>query len=180
MASPGANQYLISPMSASFVNYHLRTSDVAAVVRAAEQFISSRAYVSPATNGWITMYDETSDGQNPAEIDRLSHELSLTLHAPLLAFLVDDSSLFAYYLFDDQGCLIDEYNSAPTMFGQLAAADSLQRFAGQPVLLEQYCQPGVNLEALHQVLSEGRTTSEGGFASTVPAEERARQLAVLL
>lgn len=167
-------------MGASFVNYQLRTSDARAVVQAAQERVAARAYVSPAHNGWVTLFDETSDAQGPSEIDRLSHGLSLALHVPLLAFLVDDSSLFAYYLFDDEGCLIDEYNSAPALFGQPGSPDVHQRFAGQPVLLEQYCRPGVDLVALHHALSDGRTGVEGGFACTVPAEERVRQLAVLL
>jgi hypothetical protein len=167
-------------MGASFVNYHLRIADTAAVVHAAQERISGRAYISPARNGWVTLYDETSDAQDPAEIDRLSHDLSLALHVPLLAFLVEDSSLFAYYLFDDEGCLIDEYNSAPAMFGSPGSPDIHQRFAGQPVLLEQYCRPGVDLLELHHVLSDGRNTVDGGFGGAVPAEERVRELATLL
>jgi len=168
-------------MGASFVNYHLRTSDADAVVHAAQERVAMRAYVSPAHHdGWVTLYDETSDTLGPSEVDRLSHDLSLALHVPLLAFLVDDSSLFAYYLFDDEGCLIDEYNSAPAMFAMPGSPDVHQRFAGQPVLLEQYCRPGADLVELHQTLSAGRNSVEGGFACTVPAEERVRQLAVLL
>src|SRR3954451_20578894 len=107
-------------MGASFVNFHLRTADEAAVVHACEELVSTYALISPPKGDWVTVYDESSDGQDPGEIDRLAHDLSLTLHAPLLAFLVHDSSLFVYYLFDEEGCLIDEYNSAPEHYGEEA------------------------------------------------------------
>jgi hypothetical protein len=166
-------------MAVSLVNYHLRTADSAAVFVAVEQLITRRAYVSPADNGWVTVYEELSDSQDPAVLDQLAHDLSLNLHVPLLVFLVQDSNLFVYYLFDEEGCLLDEYNSAPDYFGQ-TTEEARQRFAGQPVLLLPHCQAGTTKADVEHVLRAGRTPLEGGFASTLTAEERLRQLSVLL
>ncbi len=167
-------------MAASFVNYHLHTADAAAVARVAEEIITAQAFVSPSVNGWVTVFDETSDSQDPLEIDRLAHEFSEKLHVPLMVFMVINRAVFVYYLFDEEGCLIDEYNSAPEYFGGEVSDEIRERFAGRPIILEPLCRPGTAKADIEKVLGQARLRAEGGFASAVPADERLRQLAVLL
>jgi hypothetical protein len=167
-------------MAASFVNYQLRTNDTDAVVRALEQIIASSAFVSSPKDGWVTIYDEASDAQDQAEIDRVAHDLSLQLHAPLLTFLVHNSNLLVYYLFDDEGCLIDEFNSAPEYFGQIVSEEARARFGGQAIALQPYCKQGISQAEIETVLRSARGATEGGFALTVPAEQRLARLAALL
>jgi hypothetical protein len=167
-------------MGDSYVNYQIRTTDPAAVVAVAEQYISARALVSPERNGWVTIYDETSDQPDQAEIDRLAHDLSLALRAPLFVFFVHDSVLLAYFLFDEEGCLIDEFNSAPDYFGDIASDEARQRLAGNPISLEPYCKSGTSRADIEAVLNYARAPREGGFATSIPADQRLRHLAAVL
>jgi len=177
---PAAGGILTGNMGASYVNYQIRSNDPAAVIAAVEQFITTQALVSPERNGWVTVYDEASDRPDQAEIDRLAHDLSLALHAPLFTFFVHDSALVVYFLFDEEGCLIDEFNSAPDYFGQVVSEEAKLRLAGSPISLEPYCKPGTNRADIDAVLKYARAPLEGGFATAVPAEQRLRHLTALL
>ena len=66
-------------MASTFVNYHLRCTNASRVARIAEEIITTRAFVSPATDGWITVCDETSQSLDPIELDRLAMEFSRRL-----------------------------------------------------------------------------------------------------
>jgi hypothetical protein len=166
-------------MSASFVNYQIKAEDQAAVVAAASELVNGRAYISPSKTGWVTMYDENSEIQDAYEIGRLGSELSARLGTVVIAFLVQESSLFVYYLFDN-GDLLDEYNSAPPPASADAEPDQKIRFTGRPEILLQYCAPGTNRSDLEIPLLRGDTLVEGGFASSVNAEERLHPLAAAL
>jgi len=120
-------------MGLFFVNYHLKTTDNQAVETHLQELVSRRACVSPPKHGWVTVFDEASDSHDSAEIDRLARELSHRLQTVLIAFVVHDSQVFAYYLFD-QGDLIDEYNSAPDYLSHDLPEEARLRLAGQPAV----------------------------------------------
>jgi hypothetical protein len=145
-------------MGAFFTNYHLRCTDPAAVAESAKDLIATRAYVSPAKDGWITLYDETSESQDTAEITRLGRELSLRLNTALFAFLIHDSDVFVYYLFD-RGELIDEYNSDPAYFSGAVTEETRHRLAGQPPTVLKYCPAGTTLLEVESAMGWTQSSS---------------------
>jgi hypothetical protein len=166
-------------MGAFFVNYQIKSTDQAKVVTAASELVQARAYVSPPKTGWVTLYDEASDQQDAYEIGRLGSELSAKLETVVFAFIVNDSDMFVYYLFDN-GDLLDEYNSNPPPTSAAADADQQIRFAGRSEILINYCVPGTSRGDLEVILQRGESLAEGGFASSVYAEERLHPLASAL
>ncbi len=166
-------------MPASYVNYHVRSTDAAGVAAALRGLVRGRAYVAPAVDGWVTLYDEVSERQDAYEIGRLAGELSAVLATAVLAFVVADEVLFVYYLFD-AGDLLDEYNSDPPPAAEAAPVDPTTWFTGRPEMLVRYCPPGTSASGLAGLLGRAETRHEGGFASAVHAEQRLRPLAAAL
>ena len=163
-------------MSASYVNYHVRSADPAAVAAAVAALAQGRAYVTPAADGWVTLYDQVSERQDAYEIGRLAGELSAKLATAVLALVVAEGTLFVYYLFDG-GDLLDEYNSDPPPAAAAAGVDPAAWFAGRPDVLARYGPPGTDPRVLAAVLTRADTRHESGFASAVHAEQRLRPLA---
>jgi hypothetical protein len=166
-------------MGAFFVNYQIRCDDQAKVLTAIGELAQGRAYISPPKYGWVTVYDEISENQDAYEIGRLGSELSTKLETVVFAFLVNDSTMFVYYLFDN-GDLLDEYNSNPPPNHEHAEADQQVRFAGRPDILMNYCVPGTNRSDIEAALLRAESLVEGGFATSVHAEERLQALATAL
>jgi hypothetical protein len=166
-------------MGVSFVNYQIRSNDQAAVVAAAGQLVQGRAFISPPLNNWVTLYDEASETQDAHEIGRVGSDLSTLLGSVVFAFIVSDSTLLVYYLFDN-GDLLDEFHSTPVPTSEHADADQRFRFAGRPEILLNYCVPGTSRSDLEIPLMRSEALVEGGFASTVYAEERLHPLVKLL
>jgi hypothetical protein len=73
-----------------------------------------QAYVSPATNGCVIVFDRISD-EDEGALCELASNLSEEFRCPALAALVHDGDLFLYWLYE-AGRLVDEYNSAPAYF----------------------------------------------------------------
>jgi hypothetical protein len=165
-------------MAASFVNFHVKSEDAAAVARAAREIVYRRAMVSPSTNGWVTVCDETCESQETNEIDRLAREFSGRLQTALFTFLVPDYHVFAYYLFRE-GDLIDEYNSTPEQFGPIEE-EALDRLAGKPSMVLRYCHNGATAADVKAILVRSQSGLTGGFGSSASALDRAHQLAGLL
>jgi hypothetical protein len=166
-------------MGAFFVNYQIRSEDQTKVVTAAGELVQGRAYISPPKDGWVTVYDETSESQDVYEIGRLGSELSTKLETVVFVFLVSDSTMFVYYLFDN-GDLLDEYHSAAPPTNDAADADQKIRFTGRPEILMTYCPPGTNRGDVETALQRGDGLIEGGFAENIYAEERLHPLAAAL
>src|SRR5438874_2591578 len=104
-------------MGAFFTNYQLRTEDSSAVANAVKPLASPRAYVSPPKNGWVTVYEEKSDEQDDAVLRKIAMALSRSLKTAVFAFLVHDSDVLMYWLYNN-GQIVDEFNSAPDYFGE--------------------------------------------------------------
>ena len=108
------------------VNLHFRTSDDNAVSAALKQRGVSRCQVVPAANGWTSLYEEQASQQDDERIRDLARGLSDDLHVAAIAFLVHDSDVACYWLFDN-GQLLDEYNSYPDYFDADAEGDEPPR-----------------------------------------------------
>ena len=121
----------------SFGSTHVQTDDESSVSRAVERFLprlgrSGRTQMTPAANGWITVYDELCDRDREAH-RRFAAELSERLGVPAVALRLEEMAVVRYYLFE-RGRMVDEYLSVPTYFGQVNKADELS-LAANPTLV---------------------------------------------
>src|SRR5215469_15567249 len=127
-------------MGAFFTNYQVRGKSASDVSKAIEPLVETRAYVSTAKGGWVTVYDEASDQQDDGILKRTAAELSKQLGTAVLAFLVHDSDIAIYWLCEN-GVLIDEFNSAPDYYKK--ASDKVRlRVRGDADKLLPLCLPG--------------------------------------
>src|SRR3954452_15875123 len=102
-------------MGAFIANFHVRSEASDAVRQAVADIGASQFRVSDPRRGWVSVYDQRASTQDDAWIKRLAHELSSRLRTACVAFLVHDSDIACYWL-NDQGQLLDEYNSIPDYF----------------------------------------------------------------
>ncbi len=159
-------------MGASFINYQVRAKSASKVKKAIEPLVKSRAYVSPEKNGWVTIYDESSDDQNEATIIHIATELSKSLVTAVLACLVHDSDIAAYWLYRN-GTLTDEFNSAPDYFGEDMDDKTRERVSGNTDALLPLCLASATRAQLDEVLH----SADGPSAM---AEDMVKELAKLL
>ena len=102
-------------MASFFANVQARTMDRAAVASAVEWLLADAGYepetelyggdrsvyIGPVENGWIGIYDSACTGLAVGPLAWLAQGLSARLAAPTLAWLVYDSSMLMYLLFDN-------------------------------------------------------------------------------
>lgn len=95
-----------------YTNYTLRGPSPQAVAAA---LAGRSAFVTPAQNGCVVVFDEESDEQDTEIITELASRLSRELRCPVLAVLNHDDDIFWYQLYLS-GELADEYDSSPGYF----------------------------------------------------------------
>src|SRR5271156_1010518 len=117
-------------MGVSFTNYQIRTENTAEVKLALASLIETRAYVSPEKNGWVTVYEESSEKQDEVAINIIAAALSQSLDTAVFAFLVHDSSIAVYWLYQG-GKITDEFNSAPDYFDKNIGDERRARLRGR-------------------------------------------------
>ena len=161
-------------MGSFLTNYHVRSDSPESVVSALQLIVRSKACVSPSKNGWVTVYDETSESQDDKELHRIAKEVSSRLGCVTLAFLVHDSDVLAYLLYE-KGNLADEYNSKPDYFGPSDDA-TRQRYRGRTEVLLKLCATGTRPSEVERILGHGR----GDDSQYAFEEDRLRELAALL
>jgi hypothetical protein len=151
------------------VNFHFRTTDDRALAQAAKRRGAAQFRVLPAHGGWTSLYEEQASEQHEERIRRLAGTLSKDLQVAAIAFMVHDSDIACYWLFD-KGHLLDEYNSCPDYFADDSDGPPSPS-GGRPDVLLRYCRPGVTQEELAAVLSEE------SVQATTFAEDVIRRLA---
>jgi len=117
-------------MGAFYTNVTVRHTDVDAVIAVLEQ-LRRDAFVTPAHNGAIVVFDAHIESQDTKDIDRLAGPLSKGLRSAVLLALNHDDDLF-YYALLESGRLIDEYNSRPGYFDgteQIATGGDARKLA---------------------------------------------------
>src|SRR5690349_10534936 len=82
----------------------------AALQVAREQGI--RLLLSPATNGWISLFPE-----NHGQDQQVAERLSKAIGSPVLHLMVHDDDVFAYWLYQ-RGHELDSYWNMPGYFGE--------------------------------------------------------------
>jgi len=154
-------------------NLHFRTTDENALTAALNKRGVNRYRVEPAASGWISLYEQRASQQDDARIRELGSGLSEDLRVAAIAFLVHDSDVACYWLFDD-GQLLDEYNSCPDYFDPDAMDEegSPRPSGGRTDVLLRYCQDGVREDELAAIL-----TGETVFAESV-VEQLAQALGI--
>ena len=99
-------------MGSFYVNYTVRSSDQAAVVKSLK---GRSAYVTPVKDGVLVVTDEAAESQDVDAVRAVGELLSTSMKTQVLAVLNHDDDMLWYGLFD-KGRLTDEYNSAPDYF----------------------------------------------------------------
>jgi hypothetical protein len=141
-------------------NFHFRTTDDNALSASVNRRGVTRYRIAPAKDGWASLYEEQASQQDEGRIRELAGGLSADLHAAVIAFLVHDSDVACYWLFDD-GRLLDEYNSCPDYFDEDGPDDGPpSRSGGRPEVLLRYCRTGVRQEELAAILAEETVFAE--------------------
>jgi hypothetical protein len=155
----------------SFIsNIHIRDAEVGAVTQAVRRCGMAPAYLSAGAGSWISVYPNEAD-QKDARLASIAAEISRTTAAPTFVFMVHDSDIFLYWLFD-HGELIDSYNSNPGYFDGAAHAPE----GGRPELIAPLCVDGVTPETLALILRPpGLETLSSSPPGRADLEEKIRQ-----
>jgi hypothetical protein len=98
-------------MGGFYTNVTVRHDNPADVAGALER-LERTAFLSPVVNGCCVVFDEATEDQDVAEMERLAQPLSKRLRCAALAVLIHDDALLYYVLFES-GRMTDEYNSRP-------------------------------------------------------------------
>ncbi len=138
-------------MGAFFTNFQVRNVSTRKVCAAVPKLTDSRGYVSPESNGWITVYLEATEAQNDETFHNIASGLSKSLKADVLGFLVHDSDIAAYWLYRN-GTLTDEFNSAPDYFGEDVDDKTRERVSGNTDALLPLCSASATRAQLDEVL----------------------------
>jgi hypothetical protein len=161
-------------MGASFTNCQVRSSDANAVATVLAPLLKLRAYISPASGGWVTVYDEATESQDSKLLIKLAKELSKALKTEVFGFLVHDSGIAVYYLCQN-GELVDEFNSCPDYFGNEVSAAEGECARGVTEKLLPLAVAGTTREQIDAII---HPASEEDFP--LMAEDIIRDLGILL
>ena len=120
----------------SFGSVHLQTDDQGAVVKLVERLVprvltSSETVVSPARNGWITVYDEDAE-RDPDKLRALGRELS-SASAHVTITIGVEYARIVHLIAMERGRLMDEYVSVPSL-RNVAPGDAIALRANPTVL----------------------------------------------
>jgi len=138
-------------MGAFFTNLQVRNASTPSVCAAISRLIQSRAYVSPAKTGWVTVYAEATEDQNEKTMCTIAEGLSKMLKTDVLGLLVHDSDIAVYWLYRC-GELVDEFNSAPDYFSGDVDEQTRARVRGNAEMLLPLCVDGTTEAQLEEVL----------------------------
>ena len=138
-------------MGAFFTNCQVRSDDANAVVTALGPLLQSRAYVSPAAGGWVTVYDEATESQDEKSLMRLAQGLSKALNTAVFGFQMHDSDIAVYYLCQ-KGELVDEFDSCPNYFGDRISDKDRQKVRGVTDKLLPLCIAGTSREQIDAII----------------------------
>jgi hypothetical protein len=140
-------------------NVHFRMTDFKGLTTALHHRGVTRFRLLPAQQGWISLYEERASDQDEAWLSELAGGLSDDLQVPAVAFLVHDSDIACYWLFDN-GQLLDQFNSCPDYFHPRATGPG-SRQGGHPDALLPFCRAGIRRDDLQAILEEDSIFAEG-------------------
>jgi hypothetical protein len=121
----------------------------------ARRLVRGEAWLSPAVNGWSSLYDAYLDRPDVEEMHRVASAASRELECVVFALFATPEQLV--YVLYDGGLLQDAYAAKPEA---LSVADRTQ-YAGQADAVLRYCLEGTSREALEAVLHGGSIPGSG-------------------
>jgi hypothetical protein len=143
-------------MNSTWISFRgVQETTVASVLQ--ERRPGHRAFVSPAANGWVTVYDMDCDGPNELEIRSLGLVVCKACCCPALALVVIDSSVLLYWLFGQDGELADK-----SFEGDIEELTELEGLGltGDLERLAALAQPPVTVADVRSVLAADQTFRE--------------------
>ena len=165
-------------MGAFLVNFHVRT-DSSDEVRESLESLESSGWIAGPHQGWVSFWDEQASRQDTDRIEHLAAKVSQSTRRPLIAFMVHDSDVFCYWLYEN-GRQLDEFNSYPRYWGDEQIDEAA--LAADADTLVKFCRPGTTAGQLRELLKQ--TTAADLGAEIEPAfvfaEECLMKLADLL
>jgi hypothetical protein len=145
-------------MGAFVTNFHVRNSSRDAVDEALSQAGAEEFRITDSKQNWVSFYEEQAS-QDENRIKQLAEELSSQLGAACVAFMVHDSDIACYWLYD-QGNMLDQYNSIPDYFDDDISAAEKRKVQGKADVFMRYCQKGVTRKQIEEVLRSDVTFAE--------------------
>jgi hypothetical protein len=142
-------------MGTFVTNLHVRDANRNAVIEGLRSLDVLPAFVrgSPE-NTWTSIFPEAAD-QDEAALSEMASSLSKALNRPVIAFLVHDSDVFCYWLYNG-GKELDRYNSAPGYF----AGEETPPEGRNPDMLGVCCPPDLSTDRLLRLLHPERIALE--------------------
>ena len=142
-------------------------------------FLSSGGWLTGPHQGWVSFWDPLASRQDVERIKVVAQGVSKSTKRPLVAFMVHDSDIFCYWLYEN-GRLLDEYNSFPSYFGDEGIDEAT--VAGNVVTLAKFCRAGTAPEQLTGIIKQhtAAASAAGESPTFVFAEEALAKLAELL
>jgi hypothetical protein len=159
-------------MGRFLVNVHVQVDDLEALTEEMRRLAEGDCWVTSATNGWSSVYEEHASSQDDTWIRELTGRLADQLQTAAIAFLVHDSDVFCYWLYD-KGKLVDQFNSCPDYFGEGdgdsgedggESAFETPDVTGQPEVVARYCRPPRPPKEVERVLAASETFAESQLA----------------
>jgi hypothetical protein len=141
--------------------------------------LSSGGWLTGPHQGWVSFWDPLASRQDVERITSVAEEVSRATKRPLIAFMVHDSDIFCYWLYES-GRLLDEYNSFPTYFGEEEVDEAA--VAGNVDTLAKFCRAGTKPEQLAGIVKQFTVAAAeaGETPAYVFAEEALGKLAEFL
>jgi Ankyrin repeats (3 copies) len=133
------------------VNFHVRNSSADQVAEAMQSSGWDSFVALPSQNNWTSFCDAEASNQDESRIQEIGTRVSDLLGQPLIAFMVHDSDVACYWLFD-KGNLVDSFNSEPDYFEE--SDDAAGPSGGDPSVLVKYCQKTTTVAKLSSILAK--------------------------
>lgn len=141
-------------MGSFITNIHVRIADPAAVIKGLRQAKALPAVISPASQGWVSVFPQATESQEQKVLVDLTTAVAKQTKAPVISFLVHDSDILRYVLRD--GDVLDEYDSDPAYFDDEDRPPS----GGNASLLKRYCVARTSEKELSRVLHKKEVDGE--------------------
>ncbi|MBV9561764.1 MAG: hypothetical protein JOY90_15150 [Bradyrhizobium sp.] len=153
-------------MGTFVTNLHVHQGSREHVVATLRSLRIVPAYVRGSGDVWISIFPEAAD-QDDAALPEMARALSKALNRPVIAFIVHDSDVFLYWLYEG-GKELDRYNSAPGFFTDKEAPPE----GGNPEKLKVCRPPNFSKDQLWRLLHPEEVASEQPVRKTDRAAVR--------
>jgi len=143
-------------------NLHVRTNDAQALEKILDELGARNRRVTDARNGWVSVYEERCSMQDEETISSLARDVSARAKAPAIGFLLHDSDMLRYWLYDS-GVEKDTFDSWPG-YGE-DDDEGPEPEGGDSDALLAYCVAGTTTDAIDAALAEDSTFADDKLAA---------------